>query len=64
MKISIIMSAAALFIGFATASVKIDALKFPRDSMFEQDMILRQQEAPKPNLRIDYSSNYSSFNCS
>ena len=44
MKISIIIAAAAaLFIGFASASLKIDSLKFRGDSMFEQDLMMRQQ---------------------
>ena len=41
MKISIIVAAASLLVGYSTASVTIDAVRIDGESIFEKDLILR-----------------------
>ena len=43
MKVSIIVVASALLVGYSTASVVIDAVIIDGESIFEKDLILRQQ---------------------
>ena len=65
MKLSFIIAAASVLFGYAAASIKIDSLKYRGSSVFEQDLIMRQQ-LHQPIVSLN-SSNYpdklSNFNC-